>query len=94
MELEEFDPAFNFRGKLIGEKGRNVHHIQGASTTKVKIDQVDNEGPISVTVSGGKEGDVDLAIQLCKDLVDTLKQEYEDWIRERGKEPSSKRARI
>ena len=100
MELNEFVPAFNIRGKLIGEKGRNVHHIESASNTKVKIDQVDNDGPISVTVSGGKEGDVDLAIQLCKDLVDTLKQEYEDWMdaygasRERGKEPSSKRARI
>ena len=80
LELEEFDPAFNIRGKLIGEKGRNVRHIQDASITNVKIYQVDNEGPISVTVSGGKEGDVGLAIKLCKDLVHTVKQEYEAWM--------------
>ena len=81
------------------QKGRNVRHIQDASITNVKICQVDNQGPISVTVSGSKEGDVDLAIMLCKDLVDTVKQEYQAWMdaggasRAVGEEPSSKRAR-
>ena len=76
-----------------------MRHIQDASITNVKICQVDNQGPISVTVSGSKEGDVDLAIMLCKDLVHTVKQEYEAWMdaggasRAVGEEPSSKRAR-
>merc|ERR1712217_177394 len=80
MKLEEFDPTFNFKRKFIGSKGRHMRYIEDKSRSIVEIDQSDDDAPIFITVSSGKREYTDHGIQLCQDLVYSIRDDYLDWL--------------
>jgi len=91
IELDQYDAEFGFKGKLIGDRGRNVHHIQDQSDSKVWV-QDEDPSSLRVEVSAETEANLELAVKLCTDLIGTLGQEYESWL-ESGKTTSSKKSR-
>jgi transcription antitermination factor NusA-like protein len=84
LELEEFDPAFGFRAHLVGEKGKNVHHIEDTTSAKVNIEQPDSRGPITIKVIGQDDSSVNHALKLCKDLVNVIKEDYQGFLDDGG----------
>merc|ERR1711979_56235 len=80
IKLVKFDPAFNFIGKLFGHKGRTLRRIEDETRSKVTIDQPDDFAPISITVSADNKEFCDHGMNLCKDLVRSLRVEYQEWV--------------
>lgn len=90
IKLEGIDAAFSCVGRLLGVKGRNVHHIQDQTGAKVWVqeDAKDGHNVVSVTVSSEHWKKLDTALKMCNDLVATVQEEYEKWIDER-QDPST-----
>lgn len=80
LELEEFDPGFNFKKRLIGSSGRNLRHIEDTSHSIVEIDQSHVDGPIFITVISSNREDTDYGIKLCQDLVFSIMDVYFEWL--------------
>ncbi|KAF9174481.1 hypothetical protein BGX21_007370 [Mortierella sp. AD011] len=84
----ESDRMFNVRAKVVGPGGQYVKHVQNETKTRVQLKgygsgylEVDtgreSDEPLYINIIGNTQEDVDAAERLCKDLVETVKAEYE-----------------
>ncbi|KAI1315297.1 hypothetical protein EDD11_001029 [Mortierella claussenii] len=84
----ESDRMFNVRAKIVGPGGQYVKHVQNETRTRVQLKgygsgylEVDtgreSDEPLYINILGNYQEDVDEAERLCKDLVETVKAEYE-----------------
>ncbi|KAF9110552.1 hypothetical protein BGX27_006188 [Mortierella sp. AM989] len=84
----ESDRLFNVRAKIVGPGGQYVKHVQNETKTRVQLKgygsgylEVDtgreSDEPLYINIIGNSQEDVDAAERLCKDLVETVKAEYE-----------------
>ncbi|KAJ3414869.1 hypothetical protein HDV05_005933 [Chytridiales sp. JEL 0842] len=85
----ESDRPYNTRGKIVGPGGQFVKHIQQETGTKVFLKgkgsgydyQNNTEGadePLHLFISGWNEDAVKKAVDLCEDLVKTVRDDYEE----------------
>eukprot|EP00927_Polykrikos_kofoidii_P064327 TRINITY_DN5947_c0_g1_i1.p1 TRINITY_DN5947_c0_g1~~TRINITY_DN5947_c0_g1_i1.p1 ORF type:complete len:510 (+),score=128.05 TRINITY_DN5947_c0_g1_i1:73-1530(+) len=84
LDLEDCDPKFNFKGSLIGNKGRNVQHIQDNTNAKLWITG-EAGGRMRIQISGDREQDVRQAVEMTEDLVEKVYDDYDKWCREHGR---------
>merc|ERR1712048_1468239 len=82
LKLKECDPAFNLKGALIGEHGKNVQHIQDQSQSKPWFKGEVADG-MYLEISSGSSDSLEKAVQMAKDLIKTVYRQYEDWQAER-----------
>ncbi|KAF9302806.1 hypothetical protein BGZ74_004826 [Mortierella antarctica] len=84
----ESERAFNVRAKIVGPGGQYVKHVQNETRTRVQLKghgsgylEIDtgreSDEPLYINIIGNSQEDVDNAERLCKDLVETVKAEYE-----------------
>merc|ERR1712187_129804 len=78
IEVEKSTPGFDMKGKIIGEKGSHMHHIQDESGAKVWVEQDGKGEPITIRIAAGSQESLDKAMTLCQDLVDAVQEEYQD----------------
>merc|ERR1712157_688871 len=78
LKLKECDPAFNLKGALIGEQGKNVQHIQDQSQSKLWFKGEVAEG-MYLEISSGSSDSLEKAVQMAKDLIKTVYGQYEEW---------------
>uniref|UniRef100_A0A7S4PTK7 K Homology domain-containing protein n=1 Tax=Alexandrium monilatum TaxID=311494 RepID=A0A7S4PTK7_9DINO len=83
IALWEAEPGFNLRGAVIGERGRNVHHIQDQTGARLWLHGEPGE-PLRVEISAGNARDLSRAARLTRDLLGAVREEYEQWRREHG----------
>ncbi|KAG0312188.1 hypothetical protein BGZ97_011377 [Linnemannia gamsii] len=80
--------TFNVRAKIVGPGGQYVKHVQNETRTRVKLKgqgsgflEVETgreaEEPLYISIVGNTQEEVDEAERLCKDLVETVRAEYE-----------------
>ncbi|KAG9061729.1 hypothetical protein KI688_006879 [Linnemannia hyalina] len=80
--------TFNVRAKIVGPGGQYVKHVQNETRTRVKLKgqgsgflEVESgreaEEPLYISILGNTQEEVDEAERLCKDLVETVRAEYE-----------------
>ncbi|KAF9911063.1 hypothetical protein EC991_004936 [Linnemannia zychae] len=80
--------TFNVRAKIVGPGGQYVKHVQNETRTRVKLKgqgsgflEVESgreaEEPLYISIVGNSQEEVDEAERLCKDLVETVRAEYE-----------------
>ncbi|KAF8946456.1 hypothetical protein BGZ47_000526 [Haplosporangium gracile] len=80
--------TFNVRAKIVGPGGQYVKHVQNETRTRVKLKgqgsgflEVETgreaEEPLYICILGNTQEEVDEAERLCKDLVETVRAEYE-----------------
>ncbi|OAQ25840.1 hypothetical protein K457DRAFT_752809 [Linnemannia elongata AG-77] len=80
--------TFNVRAKIVGPGGQYVKHVQNETRTRVKLKgqgsgflEVETgreaEEPLYISILGNTQEEVDEAERLCKDLVETVRAEYE-----------------
>jgi len=74
IELEETDPDFAIRQKIVGEGGTNVKHVQEACNAKV---QVSKRQPLRVDISCESERKLNQAVKMMEDLISCVWEEYE-----------------
>jgi rRNA processing protein Krr1/Pno1 len=79
IELGEYQKAFRFRVEFLGEKGANVHHIQ--DETKSKLWLSDTE-PKTLTISAYSDSDLERAIGMAEDLLETVDAKYYEWFQD------------
>ncbi|KAG0089707.1 hypothetical protein BGZ93_009719 [Podila epicladia] len=84
----ESERAFNVRAKIVGPGGQYVKHVQNETRTRVQLKGHgsgylendtgrESDEPLYINIIGNSQEDVDNAERLCKDLVETVKTEYE-----------------
>ncbi|KAF9313036.1 hypothetical protein BG003_005675 [Podila horticola] len=84
----ESERAFNVRAKIVGPGGQYVKHVQNETRTRVQLKGHgsgylendtgrESDEPLYINIIGNSQEDVDNAERLCKDLVETVKAEYE-----------------
>lgn len=78
LELEATEPGFRIVSKIIGDKGKNIHHIQDASRGKILV----GEDGDKITISAHSESDLNSAIRMVSDLVGTIMEGYDEWLQE------------
>lgn len=83
LKLKACDPAFRIKGALIGDGGRNVHHIKDQSRARLWIKGDEDEG-LRVDISADSVEDLNKAVQMTKDLIKTVYDDYDNWLRDRG----------
>merc|ERR1712187_373118 len=89
LKLKECDEGFRLRGALIGEKGRNIHHIQDATGAKLWI-QGEGSDSMVVKISADEQEDLEKAVDMAKDLIKAVYREYDEWKQSNGNdEPPS-----
>ncbi|KAI7828168.1 hypothetical protein BC939DRAFT_69640 [Gamsiella multidivaricata] len=82
------DRMFNVRAKIVGPGGQYVKHVQNVTRTRVQLKgqgsgylEVDtgreSDEPLYINILGNNQEEVDEAERLCKDLVETVRGEYE-----------------
>ncbi|KAF9104132.1 hypothetical protein BGX29_002326 [Mortierella sp. GBA35] len=80
--------TFNVRAKIVGPGGQYVKHVQNETRTRVKLKGYgsgyqevetgrESDEPLYISILGNSQEDVDEAERLCKDLVETVRAEYE-----------------
>ena len=77
--LEDFCPAFRAKHRLLGEKGRNFHHIQGLSGARLLL----KEGPARIVVDAESEDSLLQAVLRTSDLVSTVTADFGRWRKRR-----------
>jgi len=82
LDLWDYDPAFNLKGAVLGEKGRNVRHIQDQTSSRVWLNGEQGEA-MSMEVSARNQADLSKAVRLTKDLLGAVRSEYELWTQQR-----------
>ncbi|KAF9948734.1 hypothetical protein BGZ65_007869, partial [Modicella reniformis] len=93
----ESDRTFNVRAKVVGPSGQYVKHVQNETRTRVQLKgrgsgylEVETgreaEEPLYINIIGNVQEDVDEAESLCKNLVETVRGEYE---RNRSRPPEA-----
>lgn len=82
IDLWDCDSAFNMKGKLIGKRGRGIFHIQDHTGTKLWLFGGDNGEPFRLEVSAHSEEDLSAAVEMAQDIIATLYEEYERWLKD------------
>lgn len=84
IKLKDTDPGFHIRGALIGNGGRNVHHIQDQTGANLWL-QGDPPGQnMRLEVSAPSQEQLDQAVHMSKDLIKTVYKTFEEWQRNEG----------
>ncbi|KAF9586521.1 hypothetical protein BGW38_003207 [Lunasporangiospora selenospora] len=84
----ESDRMFNVRAKIVGPGGQYVKHVQNETHTRVQLKgrgsgylEVESgqeaDESLYINILGKTQEDVDEAVRLCKELVETIKAEYD-----------------
>lgn len=74
------DPAFNIVGKLLGNRGHNVHYIQDESGSKIHID----DRSFTISITAPDRDSLNRAVEMCNDLIRATTEDYQDWLAENG----------
>lgn len=85
VDTEGIDPEFHLRGKLVGEGGRNVKHIEQETGCSVQVER-DNGDGMAFVIHGKDEGAIQSARDMCEDLLANVMEDS-------GATPSTKRSR-
>lgn len=83
-------PGFNLRAKIVGQGGAYVKHIQNETRCRVQIKGrnsgflehgtgAESEEPMYLHVASPDAEQVERAKQLCESLVDSVRQDYENF---------------
>merc|ERR1712232_1523524 len=68
LDMEELDPSFEVKPKLIGFKGSNVHHIQDTTGAQLWVTG-DHGSAIHVEVVAQSSKELDRAVKMVEDLI-------------------------
>jgi len=86
VDLQDSDPTFGLRGRLLGKKGQNVHHIEDETKAKVVFEEK------CVKVRGSTEAILKEAMTMVQDLIDSVAGEYEEWLQKKAGNDDNKRS--
>ena len=75
IEAGEYPPAFRARRRLLGDRGRFVHHIQDVTGATVWC----RGSPLAFHLTSGSDESLDKAEHLVQDLVNTVAQQFAQW---------------
>ena len=78
IEAGEYPPAFRARRRLLGDRGRFVHHIQDVTGASVWC----RGSPLSFHLTSDSDEILDKAEHLVQNLVNTVAQHFEQWNKE------------
>jgi len=71
--MEETDPSFALRQKIVGEGGSNVKHIQENCNATVRVSK---NQPLRVDVSCDNSKKLNQAVRMMEDLISVVWEEY------------------
>lgn len=82
-------PGFNLRASVVGHGGAYVKHIQQETRCRVQIkgkgsgfrehnNELESDEPLYLHVTGPDAAEVQRAKELCEDLVNSVRQQYEE----------------
>jgi len=87
LEIDDIDPGFRFKSKIIGSKARNVKHIRESTGAWVWLcgkgsgsDGQETDDALHVLVKSDDKATLDEAVGITNDLIDTIFEQYEDWL--------------
>mmetsp|Transcript_128019 Transcript_128019/g.249456 ORF Transcript_128019/g.249456 Transcript_128019/m.249456 type:complete len:498 (-) Transcript_128019:122-1615(-) len=84
IKLKDTEPGFQIRGALIGNGGRNVHHIQDQTGAKIWFHGESLGQNMRLEVSAPSAEQLDQAVNMSKDLIKTVYKSFEEWQRSEG----------
>jgi len=84
IKLKDTEPGFHIRGALIGNGGRNVHHIQDQTGAKMWLHGDSPGQNMRLEVSAPSAEQLDQAVNMSKDLIKTVYKSFEEWLRNEG----------
>jgi len=61
-----------FKHRLVGAKGKNVHHIQDQTGATIEIAGRDEDGMLEFVVTATDQASLDKAASMCEDLTQTM----------------------
>ncbi|KAG0247310.1 hypothetical protein BG011_001686, partial [Mortierella polycephala] len=87
-QRESFQPQSRMPGVPPPQSGQNVKHVQNVTRARVQLKGYgsgyleadtgrESDEPLYINIIGSAQEDVDEAEKLCKDLVETIRAEYE-----------------
>mmetsp|Transcript_58449 Transcript_58449/g.162980 ORF Transcript_58449/g.162980 Transcript_58449/m.162980 type:complete len:288 (-) Transcript_58449:88-951(-) len=88
--------TFPWKAKIFGEDNRNVRHIQQQTGTTILLRgrgssnrHRDDDETLHLFIGAEahvKQSDFDKAINMCEDLLETVYQDFSEWVEEKGEE--------
>ena len=85
LDIDSPDPSFGLNGRLIGENGQNVKHIQDITGVTVHLggqgsgDRASEHEQLHVLLRSGDAPSLEEAIRITNDLLDTVLEQYTAW---------------
>jgi len=73
------DPVYGARGAILGERGKNLYHIEDMTSVKVDIVHDKHRLAIILTPPPNSNG-LPTARQMVEDLLDSVYQGYDSWL--------------
>jgi len=90
IEIFDADERFNVRGKLIGHRGQNVHHIQDETGAAVDVQGAQDRGEkVRIVITAKSAKDLRHASDICEELIGSTWDEYNQWLHENGRGKAS-----
>jgi len=91
LEVENFDPAFPLRMRILGKDGTNIKHIRqqtgalvwlnGAGSGRVEPETgEESKEPLHMLIKSKDREKFEEAYRITSDLVDTVLEEYYEWL--------------
>jgi len=90
LELQEFDPGFTLRGKLLGARGSRLRKIE---ETGAAVSLVGEGEPTHMEISAPTQETLDEALRAASELIEVVCGEYETWLAEGDREDGKGRSR-
>mmetsp|Transcript_30006 Transcript_30006/g.69856 ORF Transcript_30006/g.69856 Transcript_30006/m.69856 type:complete len:358 (-) Transcript_30006:170-1243(-) len=85
LDLWDADYGFQLKQKILGERTKNLHHIQDQTGAQVWVRDGDHNGPAYLEVTAPDNGSLHEAVDLCRDLLHAIREDYDKWLQEHGK---------
>lgn len=79
IHVEEFEPMFKAKMKIIGNAGSNMKHIKDETKTAVHVQQEGASGPLTIHLTSENESNLTAGVNLLKDLLKSVRQDYKEW---------------
>eukprot|EP00929_Paragymnodinium_shiwhaense_P036550 TRINITY_DN1956_c0_g1_i2.p1 TRINITY_DN1956_c0_g1~~TRINITY_DN1956_c0_g1_i2.p1 ORF type:complete len:626 (-),score=174.44 TRINITY_DN1956_c0_g1_i2:76-1953(-) len=83
IPLDDVDEVFDLRNKVLGDRGVNLFHIQDETGAQLFI-ATEQDGRLRLDISADERGRLDAAINLAQELIDSVYNQYYDWL-DKGK---------
>mmetsp|Transcript_117970 Transcript_117970/g.333672 ORF Transcript_117970/g.333672 Transcript_117970/m.333672 type:complete len:741 (-) Transcript_117970:112-2334(-) len=94
LEVFESEESFGLKGRLIGSKGQNLYNIQDQSRSKIHLrGEGTASDPLFFEISANTTEDLDRAVELSSDLIESIRNIYDEWLESGGDNEGDRKSR-